>query len=57
MALYWYTTAAANGHVAAKNNIGYLYEHGYGVPKDYEEALKWYLRAAFLNNTKAQFNV
>ena len=37
--------------------LGYLYEHGKGVPEDYGEAMKWYLRAADAGNVEAMYAV
>ena len=34
------------GAGAAQTNIGYLYENGYGVEKDEQEAVEWYEKAA-----------
>ncbi len=34
------------GSGAAQTNIGYLYENGYGVEKDEQEAVEWYEKAA-----------
>ena len=41
-ALQLYTPLAAQGNAAAQNNLGWMYENGQGVPKDYDEAVKWY---------------
>ena len=38
-------------------NLGYMYEYGKGVAKNYEEALKWYRKAANQNLAAAQFNI
>src|SRR5262249_19801950 len=38
-------------------NLGFLYEHGLGVKKDYQEAAKWYRTAAENGNAKAQGNL
>jgi TPR repeat protein len=34
-----------------------MYSTGTGVPKDYEEALKWYKKAAEQGNSNAQYNL
>ena len=34
-----------------------MYDHGYGVPQDYKEAIKWYRRAAEQGNDRAQYNL
>ncbi|KAI8877566.1 hypothetical protein K501DRAFT_160877, partial [Backusella circina FSU 941] len=33
-----------------QTNIGYLYDNGFGVPKNYLCAIKWWLNAAEQNN-------
>ena len=38
--------AAAKGSSTAQSNLGWLYEQGRGVAKDYAEARKWYRMAA-----------
>ena len=38
--------SADQGHVDAQFRLGVLYYNGDGVAKDYEEAMKWYLKAA-----------
>jgi hypothetical protein len=43
-ALAWYILAAMENNIAAHNNIGYLYNYGLGVPKNYLCALKWHLK-------------
>ena len=42
----WYRMAADLGNRSAMHNIGALYESGNGVPKDSDEARKWYLKSA-----------
>lgn len=42
--MQWYTKAADQGLDVAQLNIGNLYEHGYGVPQDYDKAFGWYKR-------------
>lgn len=37
---------AEKGHPVAQFNLGFLYDTGRGVPQDFEEAVKWYRRAA-----------
>jgi hypothetical protein len=34
-----------------------MYDSGKGVPKDYEEAVKWFRRAAEQGHSKAQNNI
>ncbi len=56
-ALYWYQKAANQGHIYAKNNLGFMYSNGHGVEKSKELALKWYLDSAKDGNPTAQRNV
>jgi TPR repeat protein len=44
-ALAWYILAAMENNSRIQNNIGVLYYHGNGVPKNYLCALKWYLKS------------
>jgi len=48
---------AKNGDARAQNNLGIMYETGYGVPQDYTEAVKWYQAAANQGHAAAQFNL
>jgi hypothetical protein len=41
----------------AQNNLGFMYENGNGVPKNNEEALKWYQAAADKGNDLAKQNL
>jgi TPR repeat protein len=45
-AIMLFRRAHERGHSASTYFIGYMYEHGLGVAKDKEEALKWYSIAA-----------
>lgn len=44
---------ARNGDVEAQTTLGKYYEQGLGVPRDYQEALKWYLLAAEFGSAMA----
>lgn len=46
----------AENYPPALNNLGYMYEHGYGVEKNLNIALKYYERAA-VENSIAKFNL
>ena len=39
------------------NNIGNLYEHGLGVPQDFDQALRWYRQAYLAGNATAANNI
>ena len=35
------------------NNLGWMYENGFGVEEDQQQAVAWYRQAAELENQKA----
>jgi TPR repeat protein len=52
-----YKAGAEQGDAEAQFNLGYCYDDGRGVEKDYAEAVKWYRKAAAQNFAPAQFNL
>jgi TPR repeat protein len=48
---------AEQGNAGAQLDLGFMYDHGYGVPQDYQEAITWYRRAADQGNDRAQYNL
>ena len=48
---------AEKGDAKAQLKLGLMYDIGRGVPKDWREAAKWYLKAAEQGDTKAQKNL
>jgi hypothetical protein len=48
---------AEQGDAAAQFNLGILYDNGYGVPQDDQEAVRWWRLAAGQGNAAAQFNL
>ncbi len=46
LALRSYRKSAEQGHAAAQNRLGWMYEKGEGIDADYGEAVIWYQRAA-----------
>ena len=48
---------ADDGASEAQNNIGYLYERGYGVKQSYTRAIEWYKKAAEQNSPEALHNL
>ena len=48
---------AEQGYAEAQNNLGMMYYFGDGVPQDYQEAVKWYRKAAEQELAKAQFTL
>lgn len=53
-AMEWFMKAANNGNSYAQNNIGVLYQNGWGVKQDYVKAMEWYEKAANNGNSDAQ---
>jgi TPR repeat protein len=39
------------------NNLGYLYQIGLGVARDYAQARRWYQKAADAGNADGMFNL
>jgi hypothetical protein len=37
----WYLKAAESGDARAQNNLGWMYQHGQGVPTDFAKAVHW----------------
>jgi TPR repeat protein len=48
---------AEAGEAGAQFDLGYCYDKGKGVTKDYKEAVKWYAKAAEQGNVDAQYNL
>ena len=53
----WYRKAADQGNADAQDNVGWLYQHGWGVAQDYAEAMRWYRKAADQGDARAQANI
>lgn len=51
--MQWNLKAYKQGHSEGANNIGELYENGFGVPKNLEIAISWYKKASVLGNKEA----
>lgn len=56
-AVKWYQLAAAQGHPAAENELGFMYFNGLGVTKDYQIARQWYSYADTSGDPDAAFNL
>ena len=54
-ALRLWRPLAAQGHVEAQLNLGFMYETGHGVPQDYAAALSLWRPLAAQGNARAQF--
>ncbi|MBQ1931964.1 MAG: sel1 repeat family protein, partial [Muribaculaceae bacterium] len=48
---------AEQGNAWAQNNLGDCYYNGRGVDQNYDEAVKWYRKAAKQGNAPAQYNL
>ncbi|MYE58442.1 MAG: sel1 repeat family protein [Alphaproteobacteria bacterium] len=48
---------ARQGNSHAQFYLGYMYDSGKGVVRNYAEAVKWYRRAAEQGDVDAQFNL
>jgi TPR repeat protein len=55
-AVRWYRQAAEEGHVMAQNELGFLYASGWGVKRNYEQAVFWYSNAAEHIDTTETFD-
>ena len=56
-ALQEWRPLAEQGNAGAQNNLGSMYENGWGVPQDYKEAEKWQRRVAEQGFVDAQYNL
>ena len=56
-ALRLWRPLADQGNAEAQYALGFMYDHGQGVPKNYAGAAKWWRLAADQGNTFAQFNL
>ncbi len=45
------------GNVTAQFNLGFMYNNGRGVPRDYTKAVSWYRKAAEQGHARAQNNL
>jgi len=50
-------SAAERGDASAQNNVGYMYDNGFGTPKDAAKAVIWYRKAADQGEVTAQNNL
>lgn len=48
---------AEQGDADAQNKLGIMYLNGWGVPRDYNQAVSWYRKAAEQGNAAAQYNL
>jgi TPR repeat protein len=52
-----YREASEQGFAISQRNLGELYLHGNGVPRNYNEAAKWILKAADQSNVDAMIDL
>ncbi|MBO43546.1 MAG: hypothetical protein CMM28_07460 [Rhodospirillaceae bacterium] len=48
---------AQQGEAESQTRMGYLFEHGKGVERNYQQAVEWYQKAARQGEPAAQFNL
>jgi len=53
---YWHPLAQ-KGEAESQTRMGYLFEHGKGVERNYQQAVDWYQKAATQGEPAAQFNL
>ena len=56
-AAYWFEQAAEEDDLISINNLGWMYENGFGVEQDYATALNYFYKAAEAGYAVAQCNV
>ena len=56
-AFKWNRKAAEAGSPVAQNDLGGMYENGWGLEPNKAEALKWYRQAALSGCAEAQKNL
>jgi uncharacterized protein len=49
--------AARQGNAKAQAMLGFMFEHGLGVPQDYHIAVAWYIQAAEQGDAGAQYSL
>jgi TPR repeat protein len=54
LALSWYLDRAIAGNAEAALSLGKIFEHGWGIGTDLNEAAKWYKRARVLGSKDAE---
>ena len=48
---------AQQGYAGAQTNLGFMYDHGLGVPQDYTQAVHWFRKAADQGDAYAQYSL
>ncbi len=57
LAIELWRPLAEEGDLKAQTYMGLMYDNGWGVPQDYAEAHRWFLRAAEKGYAKAQYHL
>lgn len=57
LAAVWYRKAAEQGNVQALHQMGEMYFTGDGLPLDYVEAKRWFLKAAIMGDGPSQLRL
>jgi TPR repeat protein len=52
-----YRIRAEQGNAKSQFALGAMYYYGKGVPKDYVEAARWYLKSAEQGDVNAQYSI
>lgn len=56
-AFNWNMLAASHNNIDAQNNLGLMYENGFGVPQDGGKAFDWFMKAAQQGDGNAEANL
>jgi TPR repeat protein len=56
-ALLWFQNSAAQGDREGENLLGFMYEMGKAVPRNYQKAVHWYQIAANQGDSWGQYNL
>jgi uncharacterized protein len=56
-ALIWYRKSADQGYAPALNQLGYMHQHKFDLPRDYKHALNYYHLAANKGDAQAEYNL
>ena len=56
-AFHWFSLLAEKGNARAQCAIGIMYEYGFGVAKDEQQAASWFRKAAEQSDSNSQLNL
>ena len=57
LALKYYNLSVVQGNSYGQSDLGYMYEHGFGVPQDFKKAFEYYQMSANQGNSCGQNNL